>query len=45
MDKFWKSFKSGTDIRGVAVDGVEGEPLNLTDDVIAKMVKGFLLWL
>ena len=21
MDKFWKSFKSGTDIRGVAVDG------------------------
>ena len=45
MDKFWKSFKSGTDIRGVAVDGVEGEPLNLTDEVVGKMAMAFLLWL
>ena len=45
MDKFWKSFKSGTDIRGVAVDGVEGEPLNLTDEVVGKMAKAFLMWL
>ena len=45
MDKFWKSFKSGTDIRGVAVDGVEGEPLNLTDEVVGKMAKAFLRWL
>ena len=45
MDKFWKNFKSGTDIRGVAVDGVEGEPLNLTDEVVGKMAKAFLRWL
>ena len=45
MDKFWKNFKSGTDIRGVAVDGVAGEPLNLTDEVVGKMAKGFLRWL
>ena len=45
MDKFWKSFKSGTDIRGVAADGVEGEPLNLTDEVVGKMAKAFLMWL
>lgn len=45
MDKFWKQFKSGTDIRGVAVDGVEGEPLNLTDDTVASMAAAFLLWL
>ena len=45
MDKFWKNFKSGTDIRGVAVEGVEGEPLNLTDEVVGKMAKAFLLWL
>lgn len=45
MDKFWKQFKSGTDIRGVAVDGVEGEPLNLTDEVVASMAGAFLLWL
>ena len=45
MDKFWKQFKSGTDIRGVAVEGVEGEPLNLTDDTVASMAAAFLLWL
>ena len=45
MDKFWKGFKSGTDIRGVAVEGVEGEPLNLTDEVVGKMAKAFLLCL
>ena len=45
MDKFWKQFKSGTDIRGVAVDGVAGEPLNLTDETVAKMAAAFLLWL
>lgn len=45
MNKFWKQFKSGTDIRGVAVEGVEGEPLNLTDDTVASMAKAFLLWL
>ncbi len=39
MDKFWKSFKSVAEIRVGAVDVVEGEPLNLTDDVIAKIVK------
>ena len=25
MDKFWKQFKSGTDIRGVASEGVAGQ--------------------
>ena len=45
MNKFWKQFKSGTDIRGVAVDGVEGEPLNLTDDTVASMAAAFLVWL
>ena len=30
LDKFYKQFKSGTDIRGVASEGVEGQPVNLT---------------
>ena len=38
-------FKSGTDIRGVASEGVEGQPVNLTDDVVARMADGFVLWL
>ena len=41
----WKHFKSGTDIRGVAVDGVEGEPLDLTDEVVGYMATGFAVWL
>lgn len=45
MDKFWSQFKSGTDIRGVAVDGVEGQTLNLTDEVISSITSGFVKWL
>lgn len=45
LDPFWKHFKSGTDIRGVAIDGVEGEPLDLTDDVVENMAAGFAAWL
>ncbi len=40
----WKHFKSGTDIRGVAIDGVDG-PMDLTDDKVERMATGFLVWL
>lgn len=45
MDKFWKQFKSGTDIRGVASEGVQGQEINLTDEVVEKISAGFVLWL
>lgn len=45
MDKFWSHFKSGTDIRGVAVDAVKDEPLDLTDEVIFKMAAAFAKWI
>lgn len=45
LSKYWGKFKSGTDIRGVASGGVEGEEITLTDDNIEKMVFGFALWL
>lgn len=45
MQAFWKHFKSGTDIRGVALDGVEGQPLDLTDEVVERMAAAFALWL
>lgn len=45
LDKFWKHFKSGTDIRGVAVDAVAEEPLDMTDEVIFAMAAGFAKWL
>lgn len=36
--------KSGTDIRGVASEGVENQPINLTDAVVENIASGFLLW-
>ena len=45
LNNFYKNFKSGTDIRGVASDGVEGQSVNLTDDVVKGMAVGFVLWL
>ena len=44
LKDFWKAFKSGTDIRGVAVDGA-GYDVNLTNDTIQAMTNGFILWL
>ena len=40
----YKKLKSGTDIRGVAVDGVPGEPVTLTDEVIETIAASFLVW-
>lgn len=45
MDKFCSQFKSGTDIRGVASEGVEGQSVNLTNEVITDITKGFVKWL
>lgn len=44
LNEFWKQFKSGTDIRGVAVEGA-GYEVNLTDETVTAMVNGFILWL
>lgn len=37
----WMSLKSGTDVRGVALEGVAGEPVNLTDEAVSAIVKAF----
>ena len=37
LNTYWKQFKSGTDIRGVASEGVAGQEVNLTDEAIEKM--------
>lgn len=45
LNAYWKHFKSGTDIRGVALDGVEGEPPDMTDEAVERMAEGFARWL
>ncbi|XP_052624620.1 uncharacterized protein LOC111882541 isoform X2 [Lactuca sativa] len=37
--------QNGSDIRGVAVDGVAGEPLNLTEPVTQAIAAAFAAWL
>ena len=44
LNDTYKIFKSGTDIRGIASEGVEGEPVNLTDGIVSSMADGFILW-
>lgn len=45
LNDFYKQFKSGTDIRGVASEGVENQPVNMTDEAVCAMANGFALWL
>ncbi len=40
----WYSFKSGTDVRGIAVDSEHGA-VTLTDEAVEAITAGFLLWL
>ena len=45
LNKYWRQFKSGTDIRGIACSGVENEEINLDNETIHKIVMGFGLWI
>lgn len=40
--KNWEQLKSGSDVRGTAIEGVAGEPVNLTDEAVGAIVKAFL---
>lgn len=44
MDNLLK-LQNGSDIRGIAVDGVEGEQVNLTGDIANRIGQGFIAWL
>ncbi len=41
----WKKLQNGSDIRGVAVEGVSGEKINLTPKVAEILGKSFATWL
>ncbi len=45
LNKEYGVFKSGTDIRGVASEGVAGFEVNMTNERVERMANGFLLWL
>lgn len=41
----WKKLQNGSDIRGVALDGVEGEPVNLSAPIAKTLGCAFAKWL
>ena len=41
----YKKLQNGSDIRGVALEGVEGQHVNLTEQVCRDIGRGFALWL
>ena len=41
----WKKLQNGSDIRGVALEGVIGEEVNLTPEVAQVLGKSFVKWL
>ncbi len=38
------NLKNGTDVRGTAVGGVEGDPVTLTDEAVTLIAKAFFVW-
>jgi len=45
LSESWKRLQNGSDIRGVALEGVEGESVNLTPDIAGKIACAFGTWL
>lgn len=45
MSNKWSAFKNGSDIRGVASEGISNVPVNLTDDAVSAISKSFILLL
>ena len=41
----WKKLQNGSDIRGVALDGVKNEPVNLTFETVKTIGQAFAIWL
>lgn len=41
----FRSLQNGSDIRGIALEGVPGEAVNLTTEACDRLAKGFLSWL
>lgn len=45
LTKEWAALKNGSDIRGVASEGVPGASINLTDEVVSAIAKAFVVFL
>lgn len=44
-DMDYRKLQNGSDIRGVALEGIEGQHINLTEQACRDIGRGFALWL
>lgn len=45
LDNKWKKLQNGSDIRGVALEGIEGQDVNLTPEIAGILACSFGAWL
>ncbi len=45
LSEKWKKLQNGSDIRGVAIEGVEGEKVNLTVKTVSLISSAFVEWI
>lgn len=45
LNETWKKLQNGSDIRGVALEGIEGQPVNLTPEIAMQIACSFGAWL
>ena len=45
LNDFWANLKSGSDIRGVAISTSNDKNVELTNEIIEKIMLGFAKWL
>ena len=41
----YQKLRNGSDIRGVALEGIEGQPITLTEEICRNIGRGFALWI
>ena len=41
----YKKLQNGSDIRGVALEGIAGQPITLTEQACRDIGRGFALWI
>ena len=45
MKDKWKKLQNGSDIRGIAAEGIEGQHINLTPEAAGIIAEAFVIWL
>ena len=45
MEIAYKKLQNGSDIRGIAMEGIEGQPVTLTSEAVTNIAKAFVLYL